>query len=93
MLIFDANGDGHVDLVAVSGFADWDDPQAIALMAWLNDGRQSFTPVPLARSPIKLVTAAVGDLDGDNVPEIVTGALHAFPPYAGLSNITLWRRQ
>ncbi|RXK53538.1 VCBS repeat-containing protein [Oleiharenicola lentus] len=89
----DLNGDGHTDLVAVSGFADWDDPQSVALMAWLNDGRQNFTPMPLARSPIKLVTAAVGDLDGDGVPEIVTGALHAFPPFERLSNITLWRRQ
>ena len=89
----DLNGDGFTDLVAVSGFADWDDPKSVSLMAWLNDGRQGFTPVPLARSQIKLVTAAVGDLDGDGVPEIVTGALHAFPPYTGLSNITLWRRQ
>lgn len=89
----DLNGDGFTDLVAVSGFADWTDPQSVALMAWLNDGRQNFTPMPLARSPIKLVTAAVGDLDGDGVPEIVTGALHAFPPYEKLSNITLWRRQ
>ncbi len=89
----DLNGDGHIDLVAVSGFADWDNPQSVALMAWLNDGRQNFTPMPLAHSPIKLVTAAVGDLDDDGVPEIVTGALHAFPPYEKLSNITLWRRQ
>lgn len=89
----DLNGDGFTDLVAVSGFADWSDPQSVSLMAWLNDGQQGFTPVPLARTPIKLTTAAVGDLDGDGVPEIVTGALHAFPPYEHLSNITLWRRQ
>lgn len=89
----DLNGDGFTDLVAVSGFADWDDPSSVVLMAWLNDGQQGFTPVPLARTPIKLTTAAVGDLDGDGVPEIVTGALHAFPPYEQLSNITLWRRQ
>ncbi|AOS43594.1 FG-GAP repeat protein [Lacunisphaera limnophila] len=89
----DLNGDGFTDLVAVSGFADWDKPSAVALMAWLNDGQQGFTPVPLASSPIKLMTAAVGDLDGDGVPEIVTGALHAFPPYEKLSNITLWRRR
>jgi hypothetical protein len=89
----DLNGDGYTDLVAVSSFADWDDPQAVSLMAWLNDGRQGFTPVPLAHSPIKLVTAAAGDLDGDGVPEIVTGALHVFPPFEKLSNITLWRRK
>ena len=81
------------DLVAVSGFADWNNPAAVSLMAWLNDGHQGFTPVPLASDPIKLMTAAVGDLDGDGIPEIVTGALHAFPPYEKLSNITLWRRQ
>jgi hypothetical protein len=89
----DLNGDGHTDLVAVSGFADWDDPQSVSLMAWLNDGRQNFTPMPLARHPIKLVTAATGDLDGNGIPVIVTGALNAFPPYEKMSNITLWRRK
>jgi hypothetical protein len=89
----DLNGDGYMDLIAVSGFADWDDPQSVSLMAWLNDGRQGFTAVPLAHSPIKLVTAATGDLDGDGVPEIVTGAFQAFPPFEKLSNITLWRRK
>jgi hypothetical protein len=89
----DLNGDGFTDLVAVSGFADWDKPGSVALMAWINDGHQGFTPVPLAHSPIKLVTAAAGDLDGDGLPEIVTGALHAFPPFEKLSNITLWRRK
>jgi len=89
----DLNGDGFTDLVAVSGFADWEKPDAVSLMAWINDGRQGFTPVPLAHSPIKFMTAAVGDLDGNGVPEIVTGALHAFPPYEKLSNITLWRRK
>jgi len=89
----DLNGDGFTDLVAVSCFADWNDPQSSSLMAWINDGRQGFTPVPLAHRPIKFVTAAAGDLDGDGVPEIVTGALHAFPPFEHVSNITLWRRQ
>ncbi|HUG10179.1 MAG TPA: VCBS repeat-containing protein [Opitutaceae bacterium] len=89
----DFNGDGFIDLLAVSCFADWSDPGAVSMMLWLNDGRERFTPVVLAHRPTHLVTAAVGDLDGDGVPEIVTGGFHAFPPYDNMSNITLWRRK
>lgn len=89
----DLNGDGHVDLLAVSGLAIWDDPTSVSMMAWLNDGRQNFTPVVLACRPIQLITAAVGDLDGNGVPVIVTGGFHALPPFKEMSSVTLWRRQ
>lgn len=89
----DLNGDGAIDLVAVSGFADWNDPQSVSMMAWLNDGHESFTPLVLARRPTHLITAAVGDLDGNGIPVIVTGGFHAYPPYDNMSNVTLWRRK
>lgn len=89
----DLDGDGDVDLLAVSCFADWRNPTAVSMMAWLNDGKQNFRPVVLAHTPTHLVTAAVGDLDGDGVPEIVTGGLYAFPPYDNPSSVTLWRRK
>jgi hypothetical protein len=88
----DLNGDGFLDLVAVSGFADWSHPKAVSMMAWLNDGRQNFTPVVLAHQPIQLVTAAVGDLDGNGVPVIVTGGCFALPPFERMSSVTLWRK-
>lgn len=89
----DLNGDGFIDLLAVSAFAEWTKPNAVSMMAWLNDGKQSFTPVVLAQSPTHLIAAAVGDLDGNGVPVIVTGGFHAFPPYDRMSNITVWRRK
>ena len=89
----DLNGDGFVDLVAVSCFANWSDPKAISMMAWLNDGHENFTPVVLAHKPIQLVTAAVGDLDGNGVPVIVTGGFYAVPPFENMSNVTLWRKK
>lgn len=89
----DLNGDGYVDLVAVSAFADWGKPDAVSLMAWVNDGHESFIPVVLAHTPTHLITAAVGDLDGNGVPTIVTGGFFVFPPFDEMSNITLWRRK
>jgi hypothetical protein len=89
----DLNGDGFTDLVAVSGFADWTNPAAVSMMAWLNDGHEHFTPVVLAHRPTHLITAAVGDLDGNGIPVIVTGGFHAYPPFDHMSNVTLWRRK
>jgi len=40
-----------------------------------------------------MVTADAGDLDGDGVPEIVTGGYHSFPPFEHMSAVTLWRRR
>ena len=91
--VADLNGDGFPDVLAVSPFADWSKPDAVSLMAWLNDGRGGFTPVTLAHQPTHLITDAVGDLDGNGVPVIVTGGFHAFPPWEHMSNITLWRRK
>src|SRR6185295_7885835 len=86
----DLDGNGHIDLLAVSCFADWASPQAVSMMAWLNDGTQHFKPVVLARKPTHLVSAAVGDLDGNGVPVIVTGGLYVFPPYENPGSVTLW---
>lgn len=89
----DLDSDGDTDLVTVSGFADWNEPDAISMMAWLNNGRQQFTPVILAQRPTHLVTAAVGDLDGNGIPVIVTGGFHSYPPFDHVSSVTLWRKQ
>lgn len=89
----DLNGDGFTDLMAVSCFADESNPQAVAMMVWLNDGREEFTAVPVARRPYQFVAAAVGDLDGNGTPVLVTGGFHAQPPYEEMSNITLWRKK
>jgi FG-GAP-like repeat len=89
----DLNGDGFMDLLAVSCFADESNPNAAAMMAWVNDGHENFLPITLARRPYQFVTAATGDLDGNGVPVIVTGGFHALPPFEQLSNITLWRKK
>jgi hypothetical protein len=89
----DLNGDGFIDLLAVSTFNDWSNPKAVSMMAWINDGHQNFTPVPLASTPTHLLTTAIADMDGDGVPEIVTGGFHAYPPFDRMSRVLLWKRK
>jgi hypothetical protein len=89
----DLDSDGDIDLLAVSCFGDFSSNKQASMMAWLNDGQLSFSPVVLARKPTHLITAAVADLDRDGSPEIVTGGMHIFPPWDHMSNITLWRRK
>jgi len=89
----DLNGDGYLDLVAASGFNDWSNPNSVSLMAWINDGHENFTPVVLAHSPTHLLVTAIADMDGDGVPEIITGGFHAYPPYDRMSRILLWKRK
>ncbi len=89
----DLNGDSYLDLVAVASVNKWENLSAVSMMAWINDGNQRFTQVPLAHSPTHLIVADSADLDGDGVPEIVTGGLHAYPPYGHLSRVTIWRKK
>ena len=86
-------GDGHLDLVSVSAFNNSLNTSSISLTAWLNDGHENFTAVPLAHSPTWLVALAVGDLDGNGIPVLVTGGFHVYPPYSQMSRVTLWRRR
>jgi len=89
----DLDGDGDVDIVAVSGFNHVNDSSSVWMVAWLNDGEQNFSAVPLAHEPTRLITVAAGDLDGNGIPALVTGGLHATPPYILMSRVTLWRHQ
>jgi hypothetical protein len=89
----DFDGDGAMDVIAVSGFADWKNPEAVSLMLFHNDGHMNFTPFPLAHVPTHLMTLAAGYLDGPGkAPVLVTGGFHAYPPYDHMSRISLWRK-
>lgn len=89
----DLNGDGSIDIVAVSGFNDWKNPAAPALVVFENDGALNFTQKILAHAPTQLITCAVGDLDGSGRPAIVAGGVYAFPPYEKMGRVTLWRQK
>jgi hypothetical protein len=88
----DLDGDGAMDVVALSAFNEWTKPGAVAMVWYRNDGKQNFTPHVLAHRPTHLLTVDAADFAGDGRPALVTGAFLAYPPYRDMSRITLWRR-
>ena len=86
----DIDGDGDLDVVVVSAYNHWNDPTARSL-AWLeNNGRQQFTVHGIASSPTHLITLAIGDLDGNGTPDLVTGGMHISGPYDRMSRVMVW---
>jgi hypothetical protein len=89
----DLDGNGAMDIVCVSGFNDWKDPTAAAVVVFENDGKMNFTLHVLAHEPTQLITCAVGELDGSGLPSIVSGGFYSYPPFDKMGRITLWRRK
>ncbi len=89
-VVVDLNGDGHMDIVASSGFNNWKDKNAVSLMGFENDGTGNFTPRILAHTPTHLVVVKAADLFNDGRVVLVTGAFVFYPPYDHLSRVTLW---
>ena len=87
----DVDNDGDLDIVVVSAFNNWTDPQAQSMIWFENDGKMGFTRYNLTSSPTHLLVLDSADMDDDGWVDFVSGAFHAYPPYDRMSRILLWR--
>ena len=72
----DLDQDGDLDLVMVSMSNDWTN-SSHPTIAWVeNDGKNNFTRTwTIDTAPVELITLDVGDIDGDDIPDLVAGRL------------------
>ena len=83
----DFDGDGDIDVAAVSIFNDWSQDNA-ASVVWLeNDGKQNFKTWQVASDPIQLSCVTCGDINNDGTPDIVTGSFHFRRPFAKFGSV------
>jgi hypothetical protein len=86
----DLDGDNDLDVVVVTANNDWDNPQAPSIVWLENNGRMQFAMRAIGSSPTHLITLAIGDLDGNGRPDLVTGGMHISRPYDRLGRVTAW---
>jgi len=86
----DLDGDRDLDIVVVSAYNDWARAESQSLVWFENDGRMQFTMHDHANTPTHLLTLAVGDLNRDQRPDLVTGGAHMSGPYDRMSRVTVW---
>jgi hypothetical protein len=70
----DLDRDGDLDLVVGSWVNYWDDPKRRSLIWYENNGKQIFTPRPIANQPAGIVTLALEDVTGDGRLDIIAGS-------------------
>jgi len=86
----DVDGDGDLDVVAVSTFNLWTRPGAQSLIWLENDGDMRFARRDVTDTPSHLLTLAAGDWDGDGRTDFVSCGMHAFPPFDRIGRVTLF---
>jgi len=92
-VVSDVDQDGDQDVLSVSAFNDWDDPESDSLVWFRNDGDQRFTKVTLAHDPIQLLTIDFADFDGDGVGEIISGCFPSAPPFNRINRFAIWKER
>ena len=89
----DVDGDGDLDVFAVSAFHEWRKADAHSFMWYENDGQMNFIERAIATAPTHILALEIADMDQDGDADFVTGGMHAYPPYDRMARIMLWTNQ
>lgn len=86
----DVDNDKDIDLLAVSAFNIWDNPESDSFIWLENSGNMQFVRHEIAKNPTHLLTCEPGDFNNDGLMDVITGGMHTYPPYDRMGRITLW---
>jgi hypothetical protein len=84
------NGDGNLDVAAVSCYNFWEKPESQSMIWYENDGRMNFTEHDISHSPTHLVSLEAADMNGDGKPDLVSVRMDVYQPFTNDGRVVLW---
>ncbi|MCB0712156.1 MAG: VCBS repeat-containing protein [Ignavibacteriae bacterium] len=90
----DMDGDGDLDILAVSLFNQWVNPTRMSAIWLENDGALNFTPHGIGVEVSSLISVDIGDMDMDGDLDFVTAGMHVMKdPHKRIGRINLWTNE
>ncbi|MGE3802347.1 MAG: FG-GAP repeat domain-containing protein, partial [Candidatus Kapaibacterium sp.] len=90
----DMDGDGDLDILAVSLFNQWANPSRMSAIWLENDGALNFAPHGIGVEVSSLISVDIGDMDMDGDLDFVTAGMHVIKdPLKRIGRINLWTNE